>query len=298
METKLAISLMLAIILVLPVAIAQGAYASNSIALNQRQASNYYSAGQGVQFQYYQPQYGQQTVLVVSGDAQRIYRNSNYQYGYWQPTPYPTPFPTPAPTATPALQPTSTPKPKCVDGTPMGECSVNKPNFCNANRLLVARASACGCPSGNTRSGEQCIAPSPTPSPTPFFRPTPTPFITPTPTAFPIPTLAPAPEPDRVSRLFYFQVSTAGGFQQRYFAAQKGDVINFRLSTDNTSLGHSLTIKEYGINFLISSTNISEPNNVLFFLNKSGTFSVTCGYCNPLNYPNGLANFIGTLQVN
>lgn len=235
-----------------------------------------------------------ETVLIVSGDGYRPFKGtySYYDYTYVFPTPFPSPQPTIRPTATPS----PTPKPKCVDATPVGECSVNKPNFCNSNRLLVARASVCGCPSGSTVDGEQCLQPSPTPSPTPFARPSPSPQPTDTPTPTPSPA-APTPEPDHVSRLFYFKVTKANGFEQKFFAAEKGDVINFRVSTDVLGLGHSITIPDYGIDLVINATNNSEPNNAIFFLNKSGTFSVTCGHCNALNYPNGLANFIGTLKV-
>jgi hypothetical protein len=46
---------------------------------------------------------------------------------------------------------------KCVDGTPYGECSINKPKYCD-NGNLIDKASLCGCPTGYKISDNQCIA--------------------------------------------------------------------------------------------------------------------------------------------
>lgn len=45
---------------------------------------------------------------------------------------------------------------KCSDGTPYGECSSNKPMYCD-NGKLVEKASLCGCPSGYDVYGDLCI---------------------------------------------------------------------------------------------------------------------------------------------
>ena len=52
------------------------------------------------------------------------------------------------------------PKPNCVDGTVYGECSSNKPKFCNQQLELVAKPSKCGCPEGMIydMNGDNCIA--------------------------------------------------------------------------------------------------------------------------------------------
>ena len=55
---------------------------------------------------------------------------------------------------------------RCSDHTLFNECSVNKPLLCvNYGARLEPRASKCGCPAGYTISGENCIAPTPTPTP-------------------------------------------------------------------------------------------------------------------------------------
>lgn len=49
---------------------------------------------------------------------------------------------------------------KCSDGTSFGQCSANKPAFCD-NNLLVSRCSICGCQTGLTCRNNTCIiAPS------------------------------------------------------------------------------------------------------------------------------------------
>jgi len=52
---------------------------------------------------------------------------------------------------------------KCVDGTPYGQCSVNKPKYCD-NGKLVDRADLCGCPPGYKiyhQNQNLCITTSP-----------------------------------------------------------------------------------------------------------------------------------------
>jgi hypothetical protein len=48
------------------------------------------------------------------------------------------------------------PAQKCADGTLYGQCSTNKPQYCD-NGNLVNKASLCGCPSGYKISENQCI---------------------------------------------------------------------------------------------------------------------------------------------
>jgi hypothetical protein len=45
---------------------------------------------------------------------------------------------------------------KCADGTPYGQCSVNKPKYCD-NGNLIDKASSCGCPEGYEISDDHCI---------------------------------------------------------------------------------------------------------------------------------------------
>lgn len=45
---------------------------------------------------------------------------------------------------------------KCIDGTPYGECSTNKPKYCE-NGSLIDKASLCGCPLSYEISDNQCI---------------------------------------------------------------------------------------------------------------------------------------------
>ncbi|MDI6602570.1 MAG: hypothetical protein QME57_00415 [Patescibacteria group bacterium] len=45
---------------------------------------------------------------------------------------------------------------KCPDGTLYGQCSVNKPKYCE-NGNLIEKASLCGCPSGYKISDNQCV---------------------------------------------------------------------------------------------------------------------------------------------
>ena len=47
---------------------------------------------------------------------------------------------------------------KCTDGTSFGDCSEQKPKYCD-DGILVDRASICGCPSGKIASGNRCIEP-------------------------------------------------------------------------------------------------------------------------------------------
>ncbi|HRY63198.1 MAG TPA: choice-of-anchor Q domain-containing protein, partial [Patescibacteria group bacterium] len=49
----------------------------------------------------------------------------------------------------------------CSDGTTYGSCSVSKPQYCN-NGTLVSKASTCGCPTGQTVSGDTCVTPAQT----------------------------------------------------------------------------------------------------------------------------------------
>jgi len=46
---------------------------------------------------------------------------------------------------------------KCTDGTPYGQCSTNKPKYCD-NGNLVDNASLCGCPIGYKISDNHCAA--------------------------------------------------------------------------------------------------------------------------------------------
>lgn len=45
---------------------------------------------------------------------------------------------------------------KCTDGTLYGQCSVNKPKYCE-NGKLIDKASLCGCPANYEISGDQCV---------------------------------------------------------------------------------------------------------------------------------------------
>lgn len=45
----------------------------------------------------------------------------------------------------------------CFDGTPIGNCSVNKPKFCDASGNLLDDAEACGCPEGTFKRGSECL---------------------------------------------------------------------------------------------------------------------------------------------
>jgi len=45
---------------------------------------------------------------------------------------------------------------KCTDGTPYGQCSVNKPKYCE-NGNLVDKSSLCGCPAGYKISDNYCL---------------------------------------------------------------------------------------------------------------------------------------------
>jgi len=49
---------------------------------------------------------------------------------------------------------------KCVDGTPYGQCSVNKPKYCEGGKL-IDKASFCGCPSDSKISDNHCIIEAP-----------------------------------------------------------------------------------------------------------------------------------------
>jgi hypothetical protein len=49
--------------------------------------------------------------------------------------------------------PDAAPAERCADGTPILQCSAQKPYFCNGSQLLEHKCSQCGCP-GN----EQCVA--------------------------------------------------------------------------------------------------------------------------------------------
>ncbi len=54
---------------------------------------------------------------------------------------------------------------KCSDGTDYAQCAATKPKYCDDGNL-VDKASLCGCPTGQTVSGETCIAPTTTVTPT------------------------------------------------------------------------------------------------------------------------------------
>ena len=73
---------------------------------------------------------------------------------------------------------------KCSDGTDFSQCSTNKPSYC-ANGNLTSNATACGCPAGQTASGNTCVAtvtqPTEPTQPTETTQPTePTTITTPT----------------------------------------------------------------------------------------------------------------------
>jgi len=53
---------------------------------------------------------------------------------------------------------------KCADGTPYGQCSTNKPKYCD-NGTLVDKASLCGCPAGSKISGNYCLIEAPSLNP-------------------------------------------------------------------------------------------------------------------------------------
>jgi len=48
---------------------------------------------------------------------------------------------------------------QCSDGTAYNSCSISKPNYCQAG-TLVSKASLCGCPPGQSVSGDSCYTPS------------------------------------------------------------------------------------------------------------------------------------------
>lgn len=51
------------------------------------------------------------------------------------------------------------PSTKCVDGTALSTCSVNKPKYCTSSAVLVDRSS-CGCPDGTQWTGTSCETPT------------------------------------------------------------------------------------------------------------------------------------------
>ena len=53
---------------------------------------------------------------------------------------------------------------KCADGTLYGQCSANKPKYCEAGQL-IDKASKCGCPSGSKISGNHCVVERPSLNP-------------------------------------------------------------------------------------------------------------------------------------
>ncbi|NYZ74961.1 carboxypeptidase regulatory-like domain-containing protein, partial [Candidatus Micrarchaeota archaeon] len=52
--------------------------------------------------------------------------------------------------------PTPAPQRTCTDGTPWGFCSSNRPDYCRSGQL-IEKASLCGCPDGQSPSGDSCV---------------------------------------------------------------------------------------------------------------------------------------------
>ncbi len=69
------------------------------------------------------------------------------------PPPLPSPSLSPFPSPTPSIQFTPTPFPslsefKCIDGTPLGQCSPSKPKRCAEDGIIRNDCDKCGCPFG------------------------------------------------------------------------------------------------------------------------------------------------------
>ncbi len=72
---------------------------------------------------------------------------------------------------------------------------------------------------------------------------------------------------------------THGGYQPNKFTATEGDLIKFLAITTEPTHDHGISIDEFGINTLITSTSPSNPDVIEFVASKVGSFKIYCKTC-------------------
>lgn len=187
---------------------------------------------------------------------------------------------------------------KCVDGTPVGLCTINQiPFYCaQKNMLTIANCSECGCLDGLTCSDNgKCVSlilPTPTPSPSPIPTLTPEPTEMPTATLIPTPTSTPTPIPTpippTISNVLIQDITNQSATITWENDKPANAIINYGKTT---ALGTEIPIIESKSTHTFSMIDLI--NNTKYYFNITSCVQSSCKTYGPLSFTT-LQNFILT----